>query len=425
MKKLIFLAALFALTFSSNAADVDIYSKLKLGAWWIKTERFYDDSVGLIYDTNTTNNTIDTSIEYADDSLSPIYDNPWYPAGYAGFKFKSNNFEGCVEFGILYSLYNVELHGNTTTRYILQNRRYSFLINKWYAAWHINDIFSLQFGQDYTPVNFSQSNKALWYELEYANIGCLYTGPRPMFQVSLHDRNSIFEFKLAALRTDTTLFLDNKFEYVLTGETKIPKIETSVGFNIDNDFFAFDGKIAGGFQQYSNVSFNPHLAADSVRTKVNCFIVGADIGISLGAFTLICDVFYGQNIGSYGVLVGDPFGWHKLDPYMQVYFPKDTQATFDSEWKIYNSKVTEILGVLKVKPLDWFSFEGGYGIALGNHGFKPLNELWDPTHSWYSQCVLKPFDQISFIPEAGQYIYGSTIGFGRKTYWGLLMGVEF
>lgn len=425
MKKLIFLIALFTLPFSSKSADVDIYSKLKLGAWWIKTERFYDDSIGLIFDTNTTTNEIDTSIDYADDPLSPIFDNPWYPAGYTGFRFISDKFEGCIEFGIIYSVYNVELHGTVSKRYILQNRKYSFLINKWYATWHINDYLSLQIGHDYTPVNFFQSNKALWYELEYTNIGCLYTGPRPMFQLSVHDDNSLFEFKVAALKTDTTLFLDNNIPLDHTGETKIPKIETSVSCNFDKDFFAFNGKLASGFQQYGNISFNTSIPADSVRTKVNCFLVGADIGITLGAFTLIGDLFFGQNIGSYGVLVGDPFGWYKLDPYMQVYFPKDTQETIDAEWKFYNSKATEISGVLKVKPLDWLSFEGGYGIVLGNHEFEQWNEIWDPTHSWYFQSVLTIFDQISFTPEAGQYIYGPGIGFGKKTYWGLLLGAEF
>ncbi len=425
MKKLMLIIVVFSFLFPIQATDVDFYSEIKLGTWWLKTERFYDDSIGLIFDTNAIDSSIDTSTNYAYDSLSPFYDNTWYPVGYVGFQFKADRFEGCIEFGVEYSLYDVELYGSTTTRYVLQKRKYTPKVNKWYATWHIVDILSLKIGQDYTPATFFQSNKSLWYELDYANIGCLYTGPKPMFHLSLHDRNSLFELEVAALKTDTALFLDDNVTYDQTAEVKTPKIEFAGNLNLDKDFFAINCKLAGGFQKYTNVTFNPAKPADSVKTDIKSYVFGADLGIKLGPVFFIGDVFYGQNLGPYGVLVGDPFGFHRVSTYMHVYFPIDTAVEWGEPTEFTNSKATQISGILKFKPLDWLSFEGGYGVSLGKHEFKQWDDIWDPTHAWYFQTELKIVDQITITPELGQYIYGPKIGFGRKLYWGFLIGAEF
>lgn len=425
MKKVLFTFALFTLVTLTIAADVDVYGKLRLGTWWVRSERFFDDSIGLIFDTSS-NNSIDTSVNYASDSLSPFYDNTFVPSGYAGVLFKANQFEGCVEFAVLYSLYDVELHGNTTTRYILQKRKYAPIVNKWFATWHMTDMLSLKFGQDYTPTTTLKSNKALWYELEYANIGAIYSEPKPMFELSIHDPNSsLFECKVAAVKTDTFLFLDDNLLYDHTGETKVPKLELSVSGGFEGDIFGINGKLVGGFQRYSNVTFNPEKVKDSVRTDVDCFVFGADVGMKLGMVGLQVNMFTGQNMGPYGILVGDPFGFHQLDPYMQVYFPKDTQVHDTMPWEFFNSKATQLGVAAIIKPTEWLKVEGGFGMALGNHEFKAWKDMWETTISWYIQSELKIFEQLLVTPELGQYNYGPRIGFGRRLYWGCLIGVDF
>ena len=47
MKKYLLLVTIIMLAVSLKAADFDLYGRIGFGAWWMNTERFYDDSVGI------------------------------------------------------------------------------------------------------------------------------------------------------------------------------------------------------------------------------------------------------------------------------------------------------------------------------------------------------------------------------------------
>jgi hypothetical protein len=155
---------------------------------------------------------------------------------------------------------------------------------------------------------------------------------------------------------------------------------------------------------------------------------GLHAGMRIGPVSFGGGGFYSKNPGPYGRMVGDPYGWQKLDINKNVFFPKDTfpdPRQYPRKWKFYNSEIVQLAGLLNAKPVKWLEFEFGYGIGMGWHDFRDWDEKWEWTKSWYAQCALTAQELITFKPEFGQFDYGPSFGFGKKTYGGMLIEVSF
>ena len=425
MKKLLILITALSFAITLNAADFDIYGKMGMSAWWMKSEGLHMDTL----EWDSLNNPIDH-----EDSI-PINTNMMTPFGTLGFKFKGGVFGGCIEMNTRMNTYDSKLSGSPTYMVNFKKRRTFISMEKWYAEWYINEFMTLLMGQDYAPTNFFPSNHAFNGGTGLHDVGCLYTGAYPMFQLSIHDGNKIFEGKVAAIKVDTTCinYLDESSHSVHHHcETKAPKVEGSFAVNFDKEFFGVNGKVAGGFQQYNTIAYKKQIIEDKCRLAVTSYVVGGDVGAKVGPAKLSCDVFYGQNIGAYGVSFGYEWGWWRINDYMRPYFPihektfdttiSPTDTTIDTVGVMRNCTTLEVAGILNVKPLEWLAFEGGGGVILGEHEYKYFDDKWKMVYAWYFQAEVKIFEQLVITPEVGQYNFEKNRGF---IYWGLNSLVEF
>jgi hypothetical protein len=436
MKKILIIILSVLFVFTTEAADFDLYGNFSLGTWWMRREHFYSDTMGFIIDT------INDSV-FDKDSIAPVVYNDWVPTGSFGVKFKTGIFGGCIEFGMGKNIYDALLTGDPNLRLMQNKWGYYLSVKRWFAEWYINDMITFLTGQDMPPASFLQSNKILGYEQGYNFMGVLYTDFQPMFQITIQDPNALFEGKLAAIKIDTTLILiQDKTEAVTyVADSKIPKIEGSFMVNIDRETFGLNCKLAGGFQQYLSTGFNQQLDLNEAKQTITSYIVGGDLGVRVGPVSLICNGFHGKNIGTYGVKVGPFYGWwrEKDFQYEKMFYPVHDEDTIKTAtdttvvWEIYNSTATEIAMIINVKPFEFLSFDGGFGIVLGDHELDEWNDKWQEclegmtieSYSWYAQMELTISEQITIGPEVGQYVFGRWRGFGRLFYWGFNVGVDF
>lgn len=439
MKKIVTMLASIVFTLSANAGDFDLYGKFQLGAWWLRTNHFYNDTMGMVIDTVTT----DTSYLFGEDSIPPVVYNDWMPVGTFGAKIKADRFGGCIEFGIGRNIYDAILTGDPNLRIVQKKDGYFLSVKRWYAEWYINSLFTFLTGQDLTPTTFLQCNKVLGNEQGYNFLGCLYTDFQPMFQLTFQDQDSQFEGKIAAIKVDTTLILiqDKTEACTYVADSKIPKIEGSFKVNFDKETFGINCMIAGGFQQYSTTGFNQQLNIEEAQQTITSYLVGGDLGIRFGPVSLIYNGFHGKNIGTYGVNVGPFYGWWRESDYEyeRMFFPvhakvppKNVNDT-NIVWEVFNSSATEMALILNFKPTDFLSFDGGFGLLFGEHELDTWNKRWQEciedvpfdSYSWYAQMQLVISEHITLAPEIGQYVFGRWRGFGKFLYWGFQVGFDF
>lgn len=435
MKKLLVISTLlaaFVLPYKA-AAELDFYGSVNLGAWWLKYDRFYDDvidslCIDTIWDTVTwIPDSIIKEPVYGSDTLPGTIAN-FLPFGKFGCKYKADRVEACIEFGLDRNVKDERIYGNETKFYVIKQENIGLCLRKWYFTWFINDYFEFLAGQDFSPTNlFGASNQAFWKGTSFSNIGALCTGLRPMLQISIHDPDKKIEGKIAATLVDTTTILyDNSASLfdIYEREWKIPKFEGSFSLNLDWEAFALRFQCAGGYQTFKSVYYTSSLPLDSLKTDVNSYVVGGDIGLKLwNLFTLSYDVFYGQNIGVYGVSIGDPFGFWRTSNYSSAFYPINIK---NSSERLLNGKATAMCAVLGFRPAEIISFEAGFGTVFGKHEYELYDILWTQnSFAWYFQTELTVVDKIKFTPEIGQYIYGPKAGFGRYLYGGLRTGVDF
>lgn len=419
MKKYLLIFILISFVIPVSSADVDIYGKFGMSNWWMKSERFYNDSI----DKDTVIIGNDTSISkiWGADSM-PIVSCNMLPFGKLGLAFKSDRFGGCVEFSISMNTYDNFYTYNPTTHRFFKKSSYYAAISKWYGEWYINDNFTLLAGKNTAPACFFPSNQAFWRENGLNNVGCLYTGSHPMMQLSIHDANKIVNCKIAAIKPDTTLLkVKNKDTWRMSyvGQTKMPKFEGSVEINLDKDLFGFRFEGAGGFQRYTSIVFGSDLPADESYLDINSWVAGADLGIRLGPVSLTYDIFYGMNIGTYGVYIGEQFGWWRIADYMRPFYPIQEVDTMN------NGYALEMAAIVQYKPIEMLSIEAGGGTVIGTHDYEEYKERWDQTYAWYFQSQLHLFEHLTVTPEVGQYIYGPHMGFGRYIYGGFNFFIQF
>lgn len=404
---------MFALPLSAMAADFDFYGTIQMDAWWIRMERFYEGTI----DTSINGDTV-----FKDDSI-PVVTSSLFPEGKFGIKFNKDRFSGVVEFGIHNNVYRGLLARDVFTREYLKKRKNALTLRKWYAECNLTDFFTLTVGQTYLPGCFIVSNQAFFGGNSFLNSGCLYTGQHPMFQITLGDPDGMFQGKLAFCQSDTFSLAANEAndDYKYVGETKLPKIEGSLGFKLEKGIFSVDTRVAGGFQKYGFVGMNRVIPEKEARTTVEAFVLGFTGAFKVWWFSPSINLFYGKNLGIYGVYVGDAFRWWQESDYIRIFFP-----SFDPlKNKMNNGTALEMNAVLNIKPMDLFSVEGGIGYVTGDHDNAAFSHLWNPQVSWYGQTTFTFFEVLDITAELGQYVFGPYFGGGRYLYWGTAMTAEF
>ncbi len=445
MKRLVmlfFLSILF-IKGTNRAVEYDIYGTLSAYTFWTQPQRWDYDSLWLIetLDTITWITSYDTI--WGSDSVDLIL-NDWYPTGQFGIKFKMGKFGACIELGIARNSYDANLTGSETTRYLYQKYNLFITAPKWYAEWYINDYFSLLMGSDYTPANFFTSNRLLGPEIGFSNMGCLFVGSRPMFQLCISTEEDLIEAKIAVAKADTsTIHLHGTgTNVVYVNEVKMPKIEGSFQFNKDfSDMFGLRVKAAGGVQNYASFGYpdiNQEYIKDSLQSKVLSYLYAGELSVKLWRFTSTFSMFGGQNLGPYGVKIGTPYTWWRLNDYIYArnYYPvhdvdssaleNDPDAVLGSA-QVYNSNVIEMALIINWKITDWVSIEGGYQEIIGDHEFPAWDKRWldGSNYGWYAQTMFTIMENMRLTAEGGFTKYGKYKGFGNFAYGGFGLGVDF
>jgi hypothetical protein len=427
MKKILCGIALMLICLPAAAVEHEVYGSIGNGAWWTNSERFYADTS----QDSTVNATYKDSV--------PIMNGNILPYGTLGVRFTKGQFAGCIEMGAILGVYDFTMKGNVTEMFMGQKKTLLLTAKRWFATWAPSERFTFLLGRDYTPANFFPSNQAFWKENSFNNIGCLYTGRTPMFQISLHDKDLKKELKIAMVQTDTSCFAYNgrpsglEWNYKYYCENPIPKAEGSFEIQAGTGSLAFRAKAAGGYETYKSVlitatttdpGMGQQLNAKTSKVSLDAWVGGVDLGVKLfNRLSLACDLFYGKNPAIYGVYVGNDITWWKISDFLRPFGP---QVTLDGDTvNVDNGYAFEISGIANVALTGAISLEAGGGTIRGRHEYEPYMDQWNPTYAWYFQTDFKLGGSLKLVPEVGQYIYGPHLGFGRISYVGLNARVDF
>ena len=155
----------------------------------------------------------------------------------------------------------------------------------------------------------------------------------------------------------------------------------------------------------------------------------------------------GQNLGLYGVNIGNPFKWRGdpdadliniFYPYARLagYGPSEEDPIFEkgslidpalakSAKTLNNSYALEMAWIIKIKPWNFLSAEGGFGMVKASHDDPGRNSWWHDTYAWYGQVDVTVSNLLTLTPEFGYYFYGPGYKQGKFNYWGLNSQVRF
>ncbi len=456
MKRLLILGIVVGFALQAAAIDFDFYGKMRLGVWQLRYERSYDDSVGVdtnvvvrrnvVYDSiNSRWDTTDIYRTVSESDSLAYYNTDFLPHGYLGVNCAINNFDLCFEFGIAKNVNQVRIIGGVTRPRLLGKESMAIYMRKWTINWHINDLISIVFGQDYSPVNFIPSEQVLYTKNSFANTGCVYGGRNPMVQFSLSNIASGGEgagftggVKLAAIKPDTVaLQFRGDDLYSSKVDAKMPKLEAKGEINYENNILGAYFGIAGGYNRFSIGSYfqsdviQNRIPLDSAKSLVTCYIIAGNACFKVGPVSLDYTLGIGKNPGAYGLFVSpNPWVWRgdqKAD-ITNIFYPKhevvmDASGGDTGLFKILNSNSTQMAWILKVKPFDWLYFESAFGMVAADHEYEEWEKNWNNVYAYYAQFEFTVAEQLKLTPEFGQYYYGPKMWYGRHTYWGFQ--VEF
>lgn len=213
--------------------------------------------------------------------------------------------------------------------------------------------------------------------------------------------------------------------------TKFPKFEGSADCNANVlGPFRLNAKVAGGWETYECVSpvYISAYHPDSSGAPITAWVYGAHGSIQITSplfLSLSVDFSMGQNLGSYGLYVGNPFV-NRLSSNVadlaDIFYPKFSGS------KALNSTTDMWNIIAAARPLSWLALEGGYGLTHADHEqYKDTAVVrrWHDMSVLYGQAAIKVMNAITFTPEFGQYLYGPKKGYGRMTYFGLATRLDF
>jgi hypothetical protein len=226
-------------------------------------------------------------------------------------------------------------------------------------------------GQNYTPYDTFYSNQVWASDEGLLSTGGIYTGRRPMLQWRMAG------FKVALLQATT-----NDLGTETATEAPLPAFEASYGFTAGPASM----KVVGLWQTYK-------IGKDTVLdSDISTWSLGLGGKFDVGAVALWGDIFYGQNLGNYG-----------------VYHQGNDEATIIRTGLISTGvEDTDswggILGAT-FKATDMLAFELGGGYTGNtNNQFDNDNNIW----SLYANLNITLAPGFYIIPELGYYDYGDT-----------------
>ncbi len=392
------IVGLFAL--SIGATDWDFYGSARMSSWWWKQIRWYKENW---VDVNTGD-----TIDYKEDSLprerivSDLQENSRF-----GARFKSDKIGFGFECGWVYSI--KEIGVDFEQQRVDQRRRDILRLRRLYGEWFITDNLTFLVGQDYTPCNFFPSNQSFLDDAGMYFCGNLYTGRRPMMQLSGNwelGTSQNLGFKAAAVKLDTALFVLQRG--APDGNEKFPKIEGSAHYGLNiGEMVGANFDFVGGLNKYTVQIFDDEGTPEGPFDVVGK-LFGAQAELKIWKISMTANWTYGQNLNAYGTHLGNPYGWRNYKS-MLVFYPNwglSPDNPDDTVGQIFNNTTAMGVYVVKVSPFDWITAEWGLGWTRLNHEDPGIiAELRQEANglrrlTWYGNLQLKLIDQkLTIVPE--------------------------
>ena len=265
--------------------------------------------------------------------------------------------------------------------------------------------WQLGLGQTYSPVNFFASNQVFGSDNDMLNYGGVYGGRNPMvrakfggFQVALLQpgkNTGGLEGDLRDLAVDEGLEVGNVDTDVI-----FPKIEARYNMSMGG----FLVEVGGGWNTLDAVA---EVEGDEEEETIDSYIVYLGGKYNAGPFYFGGDVFWGKNIGNYGMLVeGNAF------------------ATLDEDGDVEDCDSWGFLAVVGFTMNDMIRFEGGYGQAEHDANFESEDEVV----SYYVQATINIAKGFFIVPEIGYVDFKDGPDGedqGDTTYYGLKWQINF
>jgi hypothetical protein len=256
---------------------------------------------------------------------------------------------------------SVKVNDELAARFEVGNSATTWNTRKIYGEWDFGPGKFLV-GQTDTPLNGYYSNQVYGGDEDLLSYGGVYSGRSPMLQLTFGN------FKIAAIqpKADTIGVVGG------ITENTMPRIEAYYKLNFNNAFI----EIAGGYNTYSLLD-----PATAIENDIDSYVGAIGAGITFDRYYLNGNIFFGQNIGPYGMS-------HAPDS-----DPVITGATVAD-----NDSYGYVI-VAGAKINDMFSVEAGYGYTEAEVDNTAFTD--DAAASYYVQSVVTLAPGVFFVPELG------------------------
>jgi hypothetical protein len=249
--------------------------------------------------------------------------------------------------------------------------------------------FQLRVGQDYGPVNIFLSSQVFGGDTNMLPYGGVYGGRNPLVEFR------VGAFKLAFLTPKSSTSIAAAVET----DVVIPKIEASYSFNIAG----LSLSLQGGYNTFDAVG------VDDSDESIDSYILALSAKYSAGPFSLMGDVYTGQNIGDYGIWTAGV-----------------ATAGYDAvQDDVLDNDAFGFLICAAFSANENLRFEAGYGMAEFDQD-DSINE--DDVSSYYVNAKITFAKGVFIVPEIGVIDYGDDMfdaDEGDTTYYGLQWQIRF
>jgi len=252
-----------------------------------------------------------------------------------------------------------------------------------YGEWNFG-AGKMLVGQTYSPLNMFYSSQVFMADEGLLSTGGVYSGRHPMVRFTFGD------FKIALVEPANATV--GPFA---VGEQVIPKIEASYRFNAENWHVA----VQGGYNTYEIVRAATTLDVDS-------YIAAIGAGLDAGAFYVGANLWFGQNVGNYG-LYNAPADDAGIDAVGRNVIDNDAFGYLLTVGYTFN---------------DMFYVEAGYSAAEAE--LDTAGATSDEITSFYVQTNITLAPGVFVVPEIGM-IDNEEANTSETLYYGLKWQINF
>jgi hypothetical protein len=292
--------------------------------------------------------------------------------------------------------------------------RDGLVLRRLYAEWYINEYLTLLVGQEWSIANFFPSAQVFDMEDGLCYSGALYTGRKPQVKLSGTFKNIAsnlnIKAELAVVKPDTFIVDTWRPAWDVDAEEIIPKFEGGATIEFNQGLIGIKTQLVAGINRYNLVSNrasqNPLLIT---RDLVNTNCLGADIDLSVWKCRISFAYTQGDNLASYGVFMGNPWG-NRTETETMVFYPrKGPSKSGGTREDLYDVFTKQGCAVFNFKPMNFLALEVGAGKILNypeapdykdeNMG-KAYRQNENRRWAWYANLQLTLLDgHMLLIPE--------------------------